>query len=48
MVEAVKEHCIGKQWKFRKGIKKDQMHFNKSLLDSGLSQLSVMKWLQLA
>lgn len=46
-VAAVKGHCIGKQWKFRKGIKKDQMHINKSLLDLGLSKLSIMKWLQL-
>ena len=41
-------HCIGKQWKFRKGIKKNQMHFNKCSLDLGLSKLSIMKWLQLA
>lgn len=47
-VAAVKGHCVGKQRKFRKGMKKDQMHFNTSLLDLSLSKLSIMKWLQLA
>lgn len=47
-VAAVKGHCLSKQWKFRKGMKKDQMHFNTSLLGSSLSKLSIMKWLQLA
>lgn len=33
--DAVKGNCTGKQRNFRKGIKKDQMHFNKSFYDSG-------------
>lgn len=33
--DAVKGHRTGKQWNFRKGIKKNQIHFNRGFHGSG-------------